>query len=145
MSDPPVPPSPKQTLDNLNIDQLDGNASLNSSVLSDVNNYILPEKIRAAIHLPKIASYNLRSIIPKIGHLKMDLLERKIQCAFLTEIWQQTDNTNHQFEIEKMFEMSGLAYISCPRPPNAKGISYGGGGMVWYGFTAWTLGLFACL
>ena len=34
------------------------------------------------------------------------------------------------FEIEKMLEMSGLKYISSARPPNKKGVSYGGAAIV---------------
>ena len=128
----PLPPLPvdvnnlSMTSSISDMDQLDGNVSLDTSIESDVNDFVMPDKIMAALNLPKVATYNLRSMIPKIGHLKTDILERKIDCAFLQEIWQQTDNKEHQHEIEKMLQMSGLAYISCPRPPNAKGLSYGG-------------------
>ena len=110
-----------------NLVQLDGNISS----ISDMNNMnIKPDKIMAALSLPTVATYNCRSKVPKIGNLKTDILERKIDCAFLTEIWEQEDNRNHQYEIEKMLELSGLAYISAARPPNAKGISYGGAAIV---------------
>ena len=110
-----------------NLVQLDGNISS----VSDMNNMnIKPDKIMAALSLPTVATYNCRSMVPKIGNLKTDILERKIDCAFLTEIWEQEDNRNHQYEIEKMLELSGLAYISAARPPNAKGISYGGAAIV---------------
>ena len=48
--------------------------------------------------------------------MKNDIFERSIDCAFLSEIWEQKDNKNHQQEIEKMLEMDGLRYISTPRP-----------------------------
>ena len=84
------------------------------------------DKISTAINLPIIATYNVRSLIPKIQSLKNDILERSVSLAFLQEIWEQTDDKNHQFEIEKLLELDGLQYISNPRPKNAKGKSYGG-------------------
>ena len=36
--------------------------------------------------------------------------------AFLCEIWEKSENKNHKFQIEKMLEEDGLAYISTPRP-----------------------------
>ena len=58
------------------------------------------------------------------------MLERKIDCGFLQEIWENADNKVHQYEIEKMLEMSGLKYMSCSRPPNSKGVCYGGAAIV---------------
>ena len=55
-----------------------------------------------------------------------DILERKVDISFLSEIWEKSSSTEHRFEIEKLLEMSGLKYISTARPPNAKGVSYGG-------------------
>ena len=103
------------------IDQLDGNVSVPN---------IKIDKISAALNLPTVASYNLRSLFPKIESLKNDLIERKVDCGFLSEIWEQKQNIEHQFEIEKMLELSGLKYISTPRPPNKRGVSYGGAAIV---------------
>ena len=58
----------------------------------------------------------MRSVFPKISNLKNDLLERSIDCAFLVEIWEKAESKKHQFEIEKMLEMSGLKYLSTARP-----------------------------
>ena len=66
--------------------------------------------------MPVVATYNLRSLFPKIQNVKNDILERSIDCAFLSEIWEQKENKTHQQEIEKMLEMDGLRYISTPRP-----------------------------
>ena len=124
------------------IDQLDGNVSICSS--NEYNRQSckkLPDhpkpkngqkidKIAAALNLPTVATYNLRSMIPKINSLKIDILERSVDLGFLQEIWEQTDNAEHQFEIEKMLEMDGLQYISTPRPRNSKGRSYGGAAIV---------------
>ena len=114
---------------------------LSVSVRSDISdigqlggNVSVPEvkadKISAALCLPTVASYNLRSLFPKIRSLKIDLIERKVDVGFLSEIWEQKQNCEHQFEIEKMLELSGLKYISTPRPPNKKGVSYGGAAIV---------------
>lgn len=84
------------------------------------------DKISAARCLPTVATYNLRSLLPKIGCLTTDVLERKIDCGFLTEIWEHEDNSTHQFEIEKLLELHGLKYISTSRKPNRKGVCYGG-------------------
>ena len=84
------------------------------------------DKISAARCLPTVATYNLRSLLPKIGCLTTDVLERKIDCRFLTEIWGHEDNSTHQFEIEKLLELHGLKYISTSRKPNRKGVCYGG-------------------
>ena len=46
--------------------------------------------------------------------------------GFLQEIWEQSDDKTHHFEIEKLLELDGLQYISNPRPKNAQGKSYGG-------------------
>ena len=64
--------------------------------------------------------------MPKINNLKTDILERKIDLAFLQEIWEQSENTDNMKEIETMLEIDGLQYISNPRIPNYKGTSYGG-------------------
>ena len=87
------------------------------------------DKITAALSLPIVATYNCRSLIPKIESLKKDLIERQIDLGFLQEIWEQ-NKSEHRYEIEKMLELSGFQYISTARPPNAKGVSYGGAAIV---------------
>ena len=86
--------------------------------------------ISSAMSLPTVATYNCRSLFPKIDSLKTDLLERQIDVGFLTEIWQQTHNNEHNFEIEKMLEIGGLQYLSTARPPSKNGVSYGGAAIV---------------
>ena len=73
-------------------------------------------KTHCAVNLPSVATYNMRSVFPKISNLKDDLIERSIDCAFLVEIWEKTENKKHQHEIEKMLEIDGLKYISTARP-----------------------------
>ena len=122
--------------------QLDGNVSILSDNESEIsglsaskvnkggiqnqNQKPKNDKISAALNLPIIATYNLRSLIPKIKSLKNDIFERGVDLAFLQEVWEQTDSQSHQFQIEKLLEIDGLQYISNPRPKNDKGKSYGG-------------------
>ena len=74
--------------------------------------------------MPVVATYNLRSILPKIGNLKKDIIERNIQAAFCCEIWEKAENKQHQFEIENMLETEGLKYISTARPTGWGGSSH---------------------
>ena len=121
-----------------NIDQLDGNVSVcsDNSTLSQsqpktkIKKLGKMDRITAALNLPIVASYNLRSLGPKLQSLKIDLLERSVDLAFLQEIWEPKENRAFQSEIEELFEIQGLKYISKPRPPNSKGRSYGGTAMV---------------
>ena len=104
------------------IGQLDGNTSVSLS-LSESDNLSESgaqdrgkDNIACALNLPCVATYNMRSVFPKISNLKDDILERNIDCAFLVEIWEKKENKLHQYEIEKMLEMNGLKYISTARP-----------------------------
>ena len=111
-----------------NIGQLDGNMSISGD--SKKQSFPKIDHVTVASSLPIVASYNLRSLIPKLNCLKNDLLERSIGVGFLQEIWEQSGSKVHQFEIEKMLEIEGFQYISTPRPKNEKGKSYGGAAMV---------------
>ena len=113
--------------------QLDGNDSICPSPTNSNNNkgsHTKPknknDKTTTALFLPVVATYNLRSLIPKIYSLKNDIIERSVDLAFLQEIWEQNEKKSHQFEIDKLLEIDGLQYLSNPRPKNAKGKSYGG-------------------
>ena len=124
--------------------QLDGNCSVlsssdsnyvsnnlaNSENLSESGDSAKSDKITASLHLPTIATYNCRSVFPKIESLKTDLKERAIDVSFLTEIWEQKQSKIHQYEVEKMLELMGLQYISTARSPNRKGVSHGGAAIV---------------
>ena len=81
-----------------------------------VPSYSGQDKISAAQYLPAVASYNMRSLFPKIGNVKTDLIERQIDVGFFSEIWQKSENKKHQTEIEKMLESEGRKYISTVRP-----------------------------
>ena len=79
-----------------------------------------------ALALPKIANYNMRSLFPKILNFSLDMRERKTNVIFLTEPWEKKENKKHQFKLEEMLEMSGVKYISTPRP----GAQRGGGAAI---------------
>jgi hypothetical protein len=74
-----------------------------------------------ALNLPTVASYNLRSLFPKVGNFKTDMIERKVDCAFVSEVWEQSEDKGHLAEIEKMLQMDGLQYISTSRPNKKRG------------------------
>ena len=82
------------------------------------------------MNLPIVASYNLRSLLPKIKSLKTDLLEREIDVAFLQEIWENSDNENYQAEVEKMFEENNLFYKSATRSKAKNNVTYGGAALI---------------
>ena len=127
------------------IPQLDGNLSLNESensmsmsnnlsaskqslltpllsqTTADKGSHKKKKKSNIALDLPTVASYNCRSLFPKLESLKIDLIERKIDCAMASEVWQQSENKEHSAKIEEMLEISGLKYISTSRPNNKRG------------------------
>ena len=88
------------------------------------------DKVSTALALPKIATYNMRSLMPKLESLKTDIIERSIDIAFLQEIWENSDSESHQAKIEKMFQIHGLKYISKPRPLSKRGYAYGGAAII---------------
>ena len=70
-----------------NIGQLDGNISLLSQNSISPNPPFPPprvknDKIITAKYLPIVATYNLRSMLPKLDSLTTDILERNIDCGF---------------------------------------------------------------
>ena len=110
------------------IGQLDGNISLNNSDLVNPISHgvgVIPQctndKFSAALNLPIVAAYNARSLFPKIGKFKTDMLERKVSVAFVSEVWEKSEDKQHTFEVEKMLELNGLKYFSKSRPSNKRG------------------------
>ena len=99
--------------------QLDGNDSRSESKNSK------QDKISAALNLPIVATYNVRSLFPKIGNFKTDMLESKISVSFVSEIWELSDKKEPNIEIEKMLEEDGLKYISTTRKPDSRGYLMG--------------------
>ena len=64
---------------------------------------------------------NARSLFPKISNFKNDILERNIDVALVSEVWENSESHEHQEEITKMLELDELSYISCSRPNGQKG------------------------
>ena len=98
-----------------NIDQLDGNISIESisencpkkQRWKKCKNVAQPrvnnksDKISTAVNLPVVATYNCRSLFPKLECFKTDMIERNIDCAYLTEVWEQSENKWHSSEVKK--------------------------------------------
>ena len=107
------------------IGQLDGNISLSDTVCSSNNANNVQSwkknKISTALNLPTVASYNVRSLFPKIENFKTDMKERNISLSFVQEVWEKSEDKCHGFEVEKMLEINGLKYISKSRPSNKRG------------------------
>ena len=78
-------------------------------------------KVLQALSLPKFSNYNMRSLIPKIGHFGADMEDRNCDLSFLSEVWEKSENKRHQFKLEELFELKGMKYISTPRPGARRG------------------------
>ena len=92
----------------------------------DLNDLPRVDRISAANCLPTIATYNMRSLEPKLESLKTDLLERSVDVAFLQEIWEKEGNPDFESKVERMMEINGMLYFSSPRPLDSRGYAYGG-------------------
>ena len=68
----------------------------------------------------------MRSLVPKVGNFSLDMEERAVDIAFLSEIWEKQENKKHQFKLEELLELKGIQYISSPRP----GAKRGGGAAI---------------
>ena len=79
------------------------------------------DRVAISAELPTIAATNTRSIFPKIRNFSEDIIQRKITVCFISETWEQETNSKFQKEVEIIFEMKGLQFISCHRPKNRRG------------------------
>ena len=69
------------------ISQFDGNVSINSVSSNETDDHFPAiNRNNKAQRLPTVATYNLRSLLPKVKSLKTDIIEREIDVAFLQEI-----------------------------------------------------------
>ena len=69
-----------------------------------------------ALSLPTILSYNMRSLWGKLNSFATDMEERSGEISFLCEVWEKSEDLQHQNRIEEMLEMHNVSYISTPRP-----------------------------
>ena len=76
-----------------------------------------------ALSAPRITLYNVRSAWAKWNSIAEDMDMRDSDISFLTEVWQKSESKKHQQAIEFMLEMTGIKYVSTPRP----GVRRGGG------------------
>ena len=80
------------------------------------------DRVAISVELPTIAATNARSIAPKLRNFLEEILARQITVCMVSEIWEkQTRSKKFQHEVEQALELSGLMYISCPRPSNKRG------------------------
>ena len=80
------------------------------------------DRVAISAELPTIAATNTRSIGPKIRNFAEDMIQRQITVCLVSETWEkQTQSRKFKNEIERIFELSGLKFISCPRPTNKRG------------------------
>ena len=49
------------------------------------------------------------------------MLERAVDVAFVSEVWEQEEKEEHAHKIEEMLELDGLHYISKSRPSSMRG------------------------
>ena len=118
--------------------QLDGNTSLppsdcdsvaSDNSLSDISNVSLvsddmpPLNNHVNVTLPTIATYNLRSLFPKIKNFKRDIKERNVDLALLSEVWEKVGDEDQEEAILKMCELDGLDYVSSPRGSRGGGVA----------------------
>ena len=61
--------------------------------------------------LPILSVSNLRSLWPKLNNFKIDMAERNIGAAMLSEVWEKANCKKQQSDLEKMLDMEGLKYI----------------------------------
>ena len=78
-------------------------------------------RIEASGLMPTIGVTNFRSLGPKIKNVIVDILEREIDITLSSETWEKTSNRKLKCDIERMFEIDGLEFISCPRPSSKRG------------------------
>ena len=80
------------------------------------------DRVAMSADLPTIAATNMRSIFPKLRNFAEDMLMRGITVSLISESWdKQKRSKKVQYEVERIFERSGLKFISCPRPSNKRG------------------------
>ena len=78
-------------------------------------------RIQESSYLPAMGVTNYRSLGPKIKNVIKDILERDLSLILSSETWEQTSNKKLKLEVEKMLELEGLDFISCPRPSSKRG------------------------
>ena len=88
-------------------------------VLTIVN--IMNSRAEESSSLPIVAVTNFRSLSPKINNVKTDIIEREIGITLCSETWQKDSNNKLKTDIERLLELDGLQFISCPRPSTKRG------------------------
>ena len=68
-----------------------------------------------ASSLPNIWSANHRSLWPRFKNTLDELLELNAHIGFHCEVWEDKQNKNQQYQLEKAYELKGVKFISTPR------------------------------
>ena len=51
-----------------------------------------------------------------------DILQRQMTVSLISETWEQASgNKKFEAETERLFELLGLMFVSCPRPSKHRG------------------------
>ena len=70
------------------------------------------KNIVKALSLPVIWSANHRSIWPRLQNTIDELIELDAHVGFHCEVWENKGNVNHQSQLERVYEVRGVSYIS---------------------------------
>ena len=79
------------------------------------------KRVAASIDLPTIGVTNFRSLGARVQSTKDDMLLRDIEVQIGSETWEKESNGKLKSDIEEMFQLHGIQYISCPRPNKKRG------------------------
>ena len=62
-------------------------------------------------NVPTVMCTNVRSAFSKLESIANEVIEEKIDVAFLTEIWMDFSNPLHCSQLERLFQLKGLETI----------------------------------
>lgn len=79
------------------------------------------KRVAASAELPTIAVTNFRSLGPRVQAVKDDMLLRDLEVQIGSESWEKESNEKLKSDIEGIFQLHGIQYISCPRPNKKRG------------------------
>ena len=108
----------EHAIDDPVVDQLDGNATLdsdNESSFDSVSDLSLPQTSDQYSSIPKIYSANARSVFPKFQDLVSKLLNSRIDIAQISETWQDVNKNEHNQKIDTLENQHGFKWFSYAR------------------------------
>ena len=78
-------------------------------------------KAVAALSLPTVTVYNMRSIWSKLDCMATDMMERSVDLSMLSEVWEKKESTQHKEKLEELLELKNIKYSSTPRQGTKRG------------------------